>query len=279
MSCDPIEKPVNRKHGVARMLEDFVTKSGYAVMRVEKPGLGDSEGPPCYQADFAHELAAHREAYKAFKKLAFIDSTRIIVFGQSNGAAYAPAVPDRQPAAYIVSGGWTKTWFEHMLEYKRRDYERSMLTPQEVNRKMSLEVEFYTEYLLHKKLPGNILAQKPHLAEVWGDEPDHQWGLPSTYIQQLQGFNPATAWMKVNVPTYVFYGEYDFAMVEQDHQQIARWVNANGAGLATYEFIPKMEHSLFWFENEKATDDFYGKGVYHDELANKLINWMREKVK
>ena len=279
MSCDPIEKPVGRKHGVARMLEDFVMRSGYAVMRVEKAGLGDSEGPPCYDMDFSSELAVHREAYKAFKKLDFVDSNKLVVFAQSNGAAYAPAVPDRSPAAYVISGGWTKTWFEHMLEFKRRNYQLDGLAPEEVNRKMNLEAEFYTDYLIRKKNPVDILNQKSYLNEVWSDEPDHQWGLPAAYFQQLQEFNVARAWKKVGVPTYIFYGEYDFAMLEEDHQQIVEWVNSNGAGLAQYELVPKMEHSLFWFDNAKATSNFYGNGTYKEELATRLMNWMKGVVK
>ena len=279
MSCDPIEKPVSRKHGVARMLEDFILKSGYAVIRVEKPGFGDSEGPCCYDADFNHELAAHREAYKVFCTLDYIDRNKIIVFGHSNGAAYAPLVTgERQPAAYVVSGGWTKTWYEHMLEYSRRDLQQGGVAPGDVTRRMKLISEFYTDYLIHKKLPGDILRQKPQLTEAWSDEPDHQWDLPSSYPQQLQDLNIAEAWSKVKSPTYVFFGEYDAAMAEDDHKSIAALVTKNG-GNATYEFVPKMDHSLFWFENQHdAMTDFYGKGQYKDELAIKLLNWMKSVV-
>ncbi|HMG92491.1 MAG TPA: alpha/beta fold hydrolase [Chryseolinea sp.] len=279
MSCDPIEKPVSRKHGAARMLEDFILKSGYAVIRVEKPGFGDSEGPCCYDADFNEELAAHREAYKVFRSLDYIDPEKIIVFGHSNGAAYAPLVAgEHKPAAYVVSGGWTKTWYEHMLEYSRRDLQLSDVGPAEVTRRMKLISEFYTDYLIHKKLPGDILRQKPQLKEAWSDEPDHQWDLPAAYVQQLQDLNISEAWSKVKSPTYVFYGEYDAAMVEDDHKSIAGLVIKNG-GQATYEFVPKMDHSLFWFENQHdALTDFYGKGLYKDELAQKLINWMKTIV-
>src|SRR5688572_9745238 len=214
MSCDPIEKPVSRKHGVARMLEDFILKSGYAVIRVEKPGFGDSEGPCCYDADFNEELAAHREAYNVFRNLEFVDPEKIIVFGHSNGGAYAPLVTDgHQPAAYVVSGVWTKTWYEHMLEYSRRDMQLSGASPEEINRKMKLISEFYTDYLIHKRLPGDILRAKPQLKEAWSHEADHQWDLPSAYVQQLQDLNIGDAWSKVKSPTYVFYGEYDAAMV------------------------------------------------------------------
>jgi pimeloyl-ACP methyl ester carboxylesterase len=279
MSCDPIEKPVSRKHGVARMLEDFIVKSGYAVIRVEKPGFGDSEGPCCYDADFNHELAAHREAYNVFRSLEYIDPEKVIVFGHSNGAAYAPLVSGQhQPAAYIVSGGWIKTWYEHMLEYSRRDLQLNGVAPEEITRRMKLISEFYTDYLIHKKLPGDILLQKSHLREAWSDEPDHQWDLPASYVQQLQDVNIYAAWSKVKSPTYVFYGEYDAAMVEDDHKSIAALVTKNGVQ-ATYEFVPKMDHSLFWFENQHdALTDFYGKGIYKEELALKLINWMETIV-
>jgi hypothetical protein len=41
-----------------------------------------------------------------------------------------------------------------------------------------------------------------------------------------------------------------------------------------------MDHSLFWFENQgDARTDFYGKGMYKEELAKKLINWMKAVVK
>jgi pimeloyl-ACP methyl ester carboxylesterase len=277
MSCDAIEKPVSRKHGVARMLEDFILKSGYAVMRVEKPGFGDSEGPCCYDADFNAELAAHQEAYRVFRQLEYVDGEKIIVFGQSNGAAYAPMVTgDHSPAGFIVSGGWIKTWYEHMLEYSRRDMQLSGLAPSEITRRMKLIAEFYTDYLIRQKMPGDILVQKPYLREAWSDEKDHQWDLPARYLQQLQELDVAGAWSKVKSPTYVFYGEYDFAMAKDDHVEIAKIVSQNG-GLSKYEFIPGMDHSLFRFENpHDAMTDFYGKGIYKEDLALRLIAWMKD---
>lgn len=277
MSCDPIEKPVSRKHGVAQLLEDFIQRSGYAVIRVEKPGLGDSEGPPCYNSDFQQEMAAHKAAYKVFTELDYIDTNKIIVLAHSNGAAWAPMVASgKMPAAYIVSGGWIKTWYEHMLEYKRKDFEWHDLPEAEVNRKMALVAELYSDFLIGKKLPGEVIRQKPHLKEIWDDEYDHLWDLPASYLMQLQDLNIAEAWKKVSVPTYAFYGEYDVAMSEADHRKMTDYVKANGA-TANFEYIPKMEHSLFWFETrEKAMNDFYGSGVYKPELANRLFDWLRK---
>lgn len=281
MSCDPIEKPVSPKHGVARLLEDLIIKSGYAVMRVEKPGLGDSEGPPCYDVDFNQELAAHSAAFQAFKKLPYIDSTRIIVFGQSNGGAYAPLViGESKVAGFVVSGGWNKTWFEHDIEFKRNLYELQGNTQTEITRKMKLITAFNTEYLIHKKIPGDILAQNPQYHEIWDGEYDHQYDLPVAYMQQLQELDIPGAWSKVNVPVYSFYGEYDYVMSAADHQKIAELVNRNSPGIATYELIPQMHHSMFWFDSvQDSMNDFWGKGVYKEELSGKVIHWMKNVFK
>jgi hypothetical protein len=131
---------------------------------------------------------------------------------------------DHIPAAFVVSGGWTKTWYEHMLEYSRRDMQLNGESPSEITRRMKLVEEFYTDYLIHKKLPREILMEKPHLKEIWTDEPDHQWDLPSAYVQQLQDLDVAGAWSKVKSPTYVFYGQYDVAMSEEDHKWIVEQV-------------------------------------------------------
>lgn len=279
LSCDPIEKPVspvNRKHGVARLLEDLVAKSGYAVIRVEKTGLGDSEGPSCDEADFRHELAAHKAAFEAFKQLDYVDTTKIFMFGQSNGGAYAPLVVDNfKPAGYFVSGVWLKTWYEHMLEFERRKMELQKITPAEVTRKMVLVSEFYTDYLIKEQLPGTILKAKPYLKEIWDDGDAYQYGITVSYFQQLQDLNVAEAWANVSVPVYCVYGSNDFLMSKDDHEKLITLVNKNSSGLGVFEEVAGMEHSMFWFDNrQNAFDDFYGKGVYKNLLFFKIKDWM-----
>jgi uncharacterized protein len=278
LSCDPIEKPVSRKHGVNMLLDDLIQKSGYALIRVEKTGFGDSEGMPCSDADFNHELAAHRAAFKAFRELDFIDSNKVFVFAQSNGAAYAPLVTgNKKVAGYAVTGLWAKTWYEHMMEFERKRFSLMKLSPQEVTRRMPLVAEFYTDYLIKKQFPVDILNAKPHLKDIWDDEDKRQYGITAAYYHQLQQLNIAEAWSKVNVPVYIAFGDYDFLMSRDDHEKIAELVNKNKPGLASFELLPQMNHSVFWFNAiQDGFDDFYGKGTYKDILAQKIMSWMKQ---
>ena len=66
LSCDSVESPVGEPDGFARLLRHVMTQSGYVVMRMDKPGIGDSEGPACAETDFRTELAGYRAAFQAF---------------------------------------------------------------------------------------------------------------------------------------------------------------------------------------------------------------------
>ncbi|MFN2439255.1 MAG: alpha/beta hydrolase family protein, partial [Chitinophagaceae bacterium] len=130
------------------LFNDLITRSGYAFMRVEKPGLGDSEGPDCSEADYEAELAAYKAAFKAMKKMDFIDTSSIFVLGISIGSASAPLVfQDENIKGFIVTGGFYKTWYEHMLEIERRRLALIGNQPGEITTMMRKYVDFYNDYL------------------------------------------------------------------------------------------------------------------------------------
>src|SRR5688500_8138792 len=208
--------------GIDCLLHHLITRSGYAMMRVEKPGLGDSEGPDCSEADYESELAAYRAAFKALKKIDFVDTNSIYVLGISIGGASAPLVfQDENIKGFIVTGGFYKTWYEHMLEIERRRLELTGNSPGEITDMMRKYIDFYNDYLHYKMTPKEIIEQKPYLKGTWYDGDAHQYGRPAVYYQQVQEKNVAAAWEKIKSPTLVIYGEYDWIMSIEDHELMA----------------------------------------------------------
>ena len=118
LSCDSVEYPFGpADDGFGQLLHDIATQSGYVLVRMDKPGIGDSEGPSCAETDFQTELAAYRAAFRTLKRYDYIDLERVFILGLSNGGGFAPLVPQEEKVrGYVVAGGWSKTWFEHMLE-------------------------------------------------------------------------------------------------------------------------------------------------------------------
>jgi pimeloyl-ACP methyl ester carboxylesterase len=276
LSCDSVESPVGEPDGFARLLRHVMTRSGYAVMRMDKPGIGDSAGPACAETDFRTELAGYRAAFRAFAKSDVVDPSRLVVMGMSNGGGFAPLVIGNQKVAgYIVSGGWGKTWLEHMLEIERRRLTLSGLAPGEVSRQMQGLSELYDLYLNGKKTPGQIVRERPRLAALWTDAPAHQYGRPAAFYQQLQDANLAAAWQKVNAPVLSIHGEYDWVMSREDHELIAAWVDRNRPGAGRFVEVPGMDHGYMRCPSAEAA--FRGEGgVFAEDASETILGFLHE---
>ena len=68
------------------MLAD-IAKSGYVTMRVEKPGVGDSEGGPFADLDYNTEIDIYRQALKQLKAQPEVDNDNVFICGHSMGGA------------------------------------------------------------------------------------------------------------------------------------------------------------------------------------------------
>jgi len=147
LSCDSVEAPAGTKDESGLVFRGLAKLPEFALFRMDKQGVGDSEGV-CAATDFDAELAGYRTAFRALKNYDFIDTKKIYVLGISNGGGFAPLVPETdaeqaQVRGYISVGGWVKTWFEHMLEIERRRFALMGKSPAEVNDRMKGAATLY----------------------------------------------------------------------------------------------------------------------------------------
>jgi hypothetical protein len=80
--------PPARHEATDELIRDLIEHSGAIVFRVDKPGLGDSEGV-CATTDFRAELDGYRRAFAAMQKHSRVDPNRIVVGGRSAGGHLA----------------------------------------------------------------------------------------------------------------------------------------------------------------------------------------------
>jgi pimeloyl-ACP methyl ester carboxylesterase len=282
LSCDSVEAPADTKDESALVFRGLAQLPEFALFRMDKQGVGDSEGV-CAETDFESELAGYRAAFRALKNYDFLDTRKIYMLGISNGGGFSPLVPESdaeqaQVRGYISVGGWVKTWFEHMLEIERRRFALMGKSPGEVNDRMKGAATLYYEWLIKGRPVDDILKEQPKLADLWPEGKDHAhlYGRPLRFYQQLQQLNLAAAWSRVKVPTYVLRGAFDWIMSREDSELISAYVNKNG-DLASFYEIPNTGHTFQHYLG--LADAFRGKSAPFDSKVIALLaDWLRNKA-
>lgn len=270
LSCDSVEAPPGTHDATGQVFQALAVLPGFATVRLDKPGVGDSEGV-CADTDFDTELAAYRAAFRSLKNYGFIDRDKLFVFGISNGGGFAPLVAEGAPVrGYVSDGGWLKTWYEHMLEIERRRLILAGKTPAEVNALMRLEARLYQAFLLEGQAPAALFARSPELRQAWAGEDDGRlYGRPAAYYQQLQKLDLEGAWARVKVPVLALHGQYDWIMSGDDIERIASLVNANAPGAAQFVELPATGHTFEHYASQEAA--FKSKESPFDPAIARLI--------
>lgn len=267
LSCDTMEYPdPNTRDGFGILMRRLIDEFGYATVRMNKPGVGESQGT-CEKADFLSEMEGWQTAFDSMAKYDFIDQNRIFVFGLSNGGGFSPLVArDHTVRGYISAGSWGRTWYEHMLDLERRRLMEAGKSPAEVNTSVKAFIDFYNLYLMKGMTPGQVIAQHPEWKDLWYDSPDGQYGRPAAFYQQLQALNLGEAWQKVTAPVLVIRGTQDNIMSRSDSEAIVRIVNQVHPDHARYLQIEGMTHG------------FTIDGKFYDDLLPTVMNWMKEQL-
>jgi pimeloyl-ACP methyl ester carboxylesterase len=244
MDCDSLAIPEAKRHGAQIILKFLVEQPGWVVGRIEKPGVGGSQGV-CADTDFETELAGYQAAFGRLASNAWVAPGGIVVAAQSFSGGVVPLIAQGRPVrGYLVMSSWARTWFERLLEFERLRLVGEGTDPALLAQRMRQYSQLYATYLNERLTPGEVIARHPALTAVWDGSGTHQYGRPAQFFHQLQALNLEHAWSQVSVPTLVMWGDKDIAMHRIDHERIVSLVNANKPGAALLKIVADGGHDL-----------------------------------
>ena len=87
--CGSIDTPIGPQVGQPALMHT-IGSHGFITMRVEKSGVGDSQGEPCASIGFKEEFAGYQAALKALLSHPAVDRDRIYLVGISLGGVFSP---------------------------------------------------------------------------------------------------------------------------------------------------------------------------------------------
>lgn len=265
--------------GPIRSMVDGLLDKGFAVYRVEKPGVGDSSGSlDCGDIDYDQELAAFDTALGQLGKYQFIDQENIFYFGHSLGGITAPILAAKHhPKGVMVYGTVLKSWHEYMHEVHREQAIKRGRDFLRLDANTRAVAPLLAEFFLMKKTPSELRQNPVYKAlmdrGIMAFEQDRLFGRHYTFWQDLNDQNQVMAWKNAGVYTLALYGEYDLqAISAAAAQQIAELVNTYHPGKGQYQIIPQTEHAFTQVPSMEEYVQLLDAGQFNRSYMTKNFN-------
>lgn len=253
-----------------KMWSDSLTRNGFVTIRIEKTGIGDSQGIPCTECDFNTEKQGYLDGLKQLKSLPYVDKANVFIAGFSIGGVIAPLIAQQEPVkGIIVYGTVGRNWLEYELENTFRQQVLGNVRADSIDQYMRGEYIRLYGLLVEKKQPEQVIKEHPETA-------NHLLRYPMRieYFQQVADVNIRTLWMNTKAKVLAMHGASDFVSSSIEHKLIAETVNKYHPGNATYIEIPNADHWSLFAENDLVSVMQQQKGVNTSPFVTSL-KWLK----
>lgn len=267
----------------ARICRTFSDK-GWVTVRVEKPGLGDSEGGPADKVDFDFEVDAFRQALLKTKSYPFVDPDKIVIFGHSMGGCEGPLLASEIPVKGLaVYGTVLRSWQEYWMDAVRSQGSLGGANASDLDQSARDNIAALHLIFNEGLTPAEVKEKYPRWTNaVAGLLPDgeHFSGVGIAFWRGCFAQNYARYWEKLDANVLSIYGACDFVAQRVDHPLIAEVVNSKHPGRAQFVEIPNSDHGFRNVASPKESFDFWTKGGkdFNPAICDVLIKWATELV-
>lgn len=284
IDCASIEAPFDRAAPIRQWVEGLAN-AGFAVMRCEKSGAGDSTGPSCLEVGLADEVVGFGKALAKLKSYEFVDTENVFLFGHSAGGWVAPLVAlTEQVRGIAVYGTVVRPFSEYLAENHRRNRRlRDQMDPIAIEEDMR-RIERLLRYVLdERREPKEVLQSYPELVDVakrvFPDGDDRPYGVRHLgYFREINDRNMAKVWANLDAHVLALMGEYDLRTSAFEHEYIADIVNFHHPGRAEWKELPRMDHGFALHVSlaKSATNEFHGP--FGHQVVLETVEWMRKRI-
>jgi pimeloyl-ACP methyl ester carboxylesterase len=236
------EHPTTPAHPMRKLVAQL-TAAGFATLRVERSGLGDSEGPPCTELDLQAELEGFRAAFARIDANPRLIPERIYGFGRSLGGMLAPLVlAGRALAGVGIWGSSSGRWSDVMLRTSTRQWALSGVAPERLAAKRAGLEALHALVYLEGLSPEQAYARRPELQGVLPQAyaGRYVYGRVASYFQQLQALDLEQAFRTLEAPVLALHGSCDWLSERDDLARIAEL----RAQHSTFIELPGIDHHM-----------------------------------
>ncbi len=257
ITCSSIELHATPDAPLARLVAGWAAR-GFVTMRLERRGVGDSDGDEAEAStDLAMELAGARAALRALASYAFVDPAAVFVFGHSLGGIVAPLLAGEALARGLVVYGTTAApWLTSMASGFRRRLSLLGVPVDARERHVARDLAAVTA-LLRDDAVGTFA------------------GRCAALHRQLHACDVAAAWRGLALPSLVLRGEFDALVGPEEAAELVELASARGPGRSTHLELAGLDHAMTAHATLAASLRAPGAGAFDARLVDETAAWMR----
>jgi pimeloyl-ACP methyl ester carboxylesterase len=254
-----------------------MANSGFVTMRVEKPGVGDSEGGPFATMDYTTEMDIYRQAIKQLQNTDGVDRDNLFIFGHSMGGSFGPMIAcEFKVKGLAVYGTAGRTWFEYLMDTIRYQGLVAGQSFEDADDDARQGAQIMALAMLEKKSAEEIKKLHPNLsATVDGYFPGGLFnGKTLDFWRQLGETNFAKYWAKCNAHVLAVRGQSDFVTYDADHKLIVDIINRVNPGWGKFVLLPNSDHLFHNFPTEQESLKNFQRGKFNNDFARVMKEWI-----
>jgi len=277
-----------------RKLLDSLMAKGYAIFRMEKPGMGDNEDTgDCRQLGFHQELEAYLAGYDQIQKYDFVDTENIFLWGHSMGGLYAPLIAaEKQPKGVAFYGMVHDSWTEYLLRMVRYQNPRInasdyLETDRDIRTIYALLYEHYHLGKSSKELAQNPEYDKVLRRDFWFDGENQILLRHEDFWRELYEYSMTEAFHKFEGYVLSMNGEADLEVINDFSQrEVVHIVNTFHPGKGEFYYLPKTDHMMIEVGTLEEGASLRYQARYRDlmdknfnyDIVEKTHAWIQDKL-
>jgi uncharacterized protein len=236
------EYPLASEHPVPALIAALAC-AGVATFRVERSGLGDSQGPPCTRVDYEGELAGYRAGLELLARADWADPRRLMLLGHSLGAMHAPLLAEVADVCGVATfGAGAVPISEALIGAIQRHAQLQLGAGEQVRARGRQIAELIRLVVCGGQTPAQVFAARPDLEAVAPSHfsADEAYRRVVRFYHQLEARDIAASWRRYRGSVLALHGSTDYVATARDAEQITKWVGER----ARYRELPGVDHQM-----------------------------------
>jgi pimeloyl-ACP methyl ester carboxylesterase len=273
---------------IFKTLAKYFIENGYAVLRYDDRGAGDSDFGQVDKATTADFSEDARSAFHFLRSQKNIQTDQIGFLGHSEGSIIANRIAARNDdvAFTIMIGGPALSGYSLLIEQTRAITKAQGKSKQQINSTINANKKVYREVMKEQTNWDRVKEFVKEGLEVTGasssDAAVNQQlkMLKSPWFQYYLNYDPARDLKNVNCPVLAVYGENDTQVPPKPNiQKLNKIKQKNNEAAISIETIDYANHLFQKSETGSPTEYQTAPKEFVNGFPKTIINWIDKIIK